>query len=349
MQNKVSPLQIASRPATRLLVAFVAFLLLAIGLIASLLLGDRPLDASTVCDAIFHYDAGSTAHTIVRDWRLPRAVADVLVGASLAVAGAIMQAITRNPLASPGIMGLNSGASFAAVVALVFLPESARSQLMLVSILGAALGAALVYGLGSLSRGGLTPVRLALTGMAVSALLGAMGNGLTIYYQLGQDLMLWFARGTEGVRWGDIAMILPLTSIGLLAAAALAPSLGVLTLGDQVARGLGQRTRLTKFFAAVIVLILAGSAVSLAGPVGFVGLVVPHLARYLVGLNQRAVIPTSAVFGSILMLYADLGARLSTTPFKTPVPVGVVTALIGVPFFIYLACRRRTNSREGCV
>jgi iron complex transport system permease protein len=347
MQNKTASLQLAAPPSTRLLVAFGAILLLALGIIASLLLGERSIDVSTVCDAIFHYDAASTAHTIVRDWRLPRALADVLVGASLAVAGAIMQAITRNPLASPGIMGLNSGASFAAVAALVFLPETGRSQVMLVSILGAALGAALVYGLGSFSRGGLTPVRLALTGMAVSALLGAMGNGLTIYHQLGQDLMLWFARGTEGVGWGDIAMILPLTGFGLLAASALAPSLGVLTLGEQVARGLGQRTRATKFLAAFIVLILAGSAVSMAGPVGFVGLVVPHLARYLVGLNQRAVIPASAVFGSILMLYADLGARLSTTPFKTPVPVGVVTALVGVPFFLYLA--RRTNSREGCV
>jgi iron complex transport system permease protein len=324
-------------------------MLLALGLVAFLLLGERSIDFTTVFNAFFRYDPASTVHTIVRDWRLPRAVADILVGASLAVAGAIMQAITRNPLASPGIMGLNSGASFAAVVALVFLPESARSQLMMVSILGAAFGAALVYGLGSLSRGGLTPVRLAFTGMAVSALVGALGNGLTIYYQLGQDLMLWFARGTEGVGWSDIAMILPLTGLGLLVSAALAPSLGVLTLGEQVARGLGQRTRGVKFLAAVVVLILAGSAVSLAGPVGFIGLVVPHMARYLVGMNQRAVIAASAVFGSILMLYADLGARLSTMPLKTPVPVGVVTALIGVPFFLYLACRRRTNSREGCV
>jgi iron complex transport system permease protein len=276
-------------------------------------------------------------------------LADVLVGASLAVAGAIMQAMTRNPLASPGIMGLSSGASFAAVAAIVFLPDSARSDLMLVSILGAGIGAALVYSLGSLSRGGLTPVRLALTGMAVSALLGAISNGLTIYYQLGQDLMLWFARGTESVGWHDLTMILPFIGIGLFAAIALAPSLGVMTLGEQVARGLGQRTRATKFLAAVVVLVLAGSAVSLAGPVGFVGLVVPHLVRYLVGMNQRVVIPACAVFGSILMLYSDLLARLSTTPFKTPVPVGVVTALVGVPFFLYLACRRKSNSREGSV
>jgi iron complex transport system permease protein len=348
MQNKAVH-QLAATPSTRTLVALGAFLLLALGLLASLLLGERPIAPSTVFDALFHYEAASTTHTIVRDWRLPRALADVLVGASLAVAGAIMQAITRNPLASPGIMGLNSGASFAAIVAIIFLPDSTRSQLMLLSILGAAFGAALVYGLGSLSRGGLTPVRLALTGMAVSALLGAMSNGLTIYYQLGQDLMLWFARGTEGVGWRDVAMISPLICIGLITAVSLAPSLGVLSLGDQVARGLGQRTRATKFIAAVAVLVLAGSAVSLAGPVGFVGLVVPHLVRYLVGLNQRVVIPVSAVFGSILMLYADLLARLSTTPFKTPVPVGVVTALLGVPFFLYLACRRHSNSREGCV
>ena len=146
--------------------------LLLLGIAASLLVGDVPIDAATVFNATVHHDSQLSQHVIVRDWRLPRAVADVLVGAALAVAGAIMQAVTRNPLASPGIMGLNTGASFATVLAMVLLPTAGRPELMLVSIAGAALGAALVYGLASLSRGGLTPVRLALTGIAVSALLG---------------------------------------------------------------------------------------------------------------------------------------------------------------------------------
>ena len=180
-----------------------------------------------------------------------------------------MQAVTRNPLASPGIMGLNTGASFATLLVMVLLPTAGRPELMLVSIGGAALGAALVYGLGSLSRDGLTPVRLALTGIAVSALLGAIGNGVMIYNELGQDLLLWHARGTEGVQWLDIGLFSPLAGVGLLGALAIAPTLSILTLGDHVARGLGQRTRLAKFLAAAIVLVLAGGAVSLAGPVGF--------------------------------------------------------------------------------
>jgi iron complex transport system permease protein len=276
-------------------------------------------------------------------------VADVLVGASLAVAGAIMQAMTRNPLASPGILGLNTGASFATLLAMVLWPAASRFDLILLSIAGATLGAALVYGLGSLSRGGLTPVRLALTGIAVSSLLGAIGNGLMIYHELGQDALLWFARGTEGVHWFDIRIFLPMATAGLLGAMVMAPALGVLTLGDGVARSLGQRTGWTKLVAASIVLLLVGGAVSLAGPVGFIGLMVPHVVRYLVGLDHRAVIPGSALCGATLLLVADIGARLATTPLKTPVPVGVVTALLGVPFFLYLACRRPSGARGGRV
>ena len=344
--NETSRRTSASFWASPAVVAALMCLLL-LGIAASLLVGDIPIDATTVFNAIVHHDAQQSRHLIVRDWRLPRAVADVLVGAALAVAGAIMQAVTRNPLASPGIMGLNTGASFATLLAMVLLPTAGRPELMLVSIGGAALGAAMVYGLGSLSRGGLTPVRLALTGIAVSAVLGAIGNGVMIYNELGQDLLLWHARGTEGVQWLDISLFSPLAGVGLLGALAIAPTLSILTLGDHVARGLGQRTRLAKFLAATIVLVLAGGAVSLAGPVGFIGLMVPHLVRHLVGLDHRRVIPASAFCGSLLMLLADVTARLATTPFKAPVPVGVVTALLGVPFFLYLACRRPTGSRGG--
>jgi iron complex transport system permease protein len=259
----------------------------------------------------------------------------------------MMQAMTRNPLASPGIMGLNTGASFAILLAMILWPTAGRPQLMLVSILGAGFGAALVYGLGSLSRGGMTPVRLALTGIAVSAVLGAIGNGVMIYNELGQDLLLWHARGTEGVQWLDLGLFAPLAGVGLLGAFVIAPTLGILTLGDHVAQGLGQRTRAAKLVAAAIVLVLAGGAVSLAGPVGFIGLMVPHLVRHLVGQNYRLVIPGSALCGALLLLLADIAARLATTPYKAPVPVGVVTALLGVPFFLYLASRRTTAARGG--
>jgi iron complex transport system permease protein len=329
----------ASLSASKLSLALGAALgVLAVGIAASLFVGEISIDSHTVARALLHYDANLSQHVIVRDWRLPRAVADVLVGAALAVAGAIMQAVTRNPLASPGIMGLNTGAGFATVLAMVAWPAAGRPELMIISIAGATLGAALVFGLGSCSRSGLTPVRLALTGIAVSAVLGAIGNGLMIYNELGQDVLLWYARGTENVQWADVALLAPPVFVGMLGALALAPTLSVLMLGEHVARGLGQRTGLTKFISATIVLVLAG-------PVGFIGLMVPHVVRTLVGLDHRLVIPGSALCGSILMLAADIGAHLATTPYRAPVPVGVVTALIGVPFFLYLACRRPGRTR----
>lgn len=328
-----------------LLAASVA--VLASAVVGALLIGDVTIDGTTAWNALFHYDSRILNHVIVRDWRLPRAVSDVLVGAALAVAGAIMQSITRNPLASPGIMGLNTGASFLTVIGLVLWPAASRTELMILSIGGAAMGAVLVYGLGSLSRGGLTPVRLALTGIAVSSLLGAVGNGVTIYYELGQDVLLWSARGTDTVQWPDVWAFFPLAAIGLLGAGLLAPALGVLALGDQVASGLGQRTKHARFLAAMVVLGLAGGAVALAGPVGFVGLMVPHVVRSLVGMDHRIVIPGCALGGASLMLTADVAARALTTPFRMSVPVGVVTSLIGVPFFLYLACRRPRRSRGG--
>ena len=328
--------------------SFVGLVLIGLilsGIGASLFIGDISIDTPTVVDALFHYDSNRVSHLLVRDWRLPRAVCDVLVGASLAVAGVIMQAVTRNPLASPGIMGLNTGASFFTLLAMVIVPTAGRPQLMLASIAGAALGATLVYGLASFSRGGLTPVRLALTGIAVSAMLGAIGNGVMIYNQLGQDMLIWHARGTEGVQWLDIGLFLPLACIGMLGAYAIATPLSVLSLGDHVARGLGQRTKNAKFFAGTLVLLLAGGAVSLAGPVGFIGLMIPHVVRSIVGYNFRLIIPGAAFGGAILMLSADIAARLASTPFKSPVPVSAVTVLLGVPFFLYLACRKPNTVR----
>lgn len=319
----------------------LAALAMALGVAVFLLVGDVSIDVRTAFDALFHHDSELTTHVIVRDWRLPRAMADLLVGASLAIAGAIMQSMTRNPLASPGIMGLNTGASFATIVALVAAPWLGRPGLMLVAIAGAALGAGLVYGLGSLSRGGLTPVRLALTGVAVSTLLGSIGSGVMIFCELGQDLTLWDSRGTQNIQWEDVVLYLPFFLVGLVGALAIAPTLSVMALGEHVAQSLGQRTMLAKLWGTLIVLLLAGGSVALAGSVGFVGLMIPHVVRMMVGHDQRLVIPTAAMTGAIFLLAADICARLATSPYRAAVPVGVVTSLLGVPFFLYLACRRQ--------
>jgi iron complex transport system permease protein len=315
--------------------------------IGSLFVGDLALDGATIADALFHHDDRLAAHVVVLDWRLPRAVADLLVGSALGMAGAIMQSTTRNPLASPSIMGLSAGASLASLLLTVACPTAGRFELLVASVIGAAGGVALVYTLASMSRTGLTPIRLALTGVAVSSIVAAIGNGITIYYNIGQDMLLWFARGSEGVQWPDLLVAAPLILAGLFAGVALAPSINALGLGEQVAVGLGLRIGTTRLLASGVVLLLAGAAVALTGPIGFIGLLAPHLARGLVGLDYRAVIPNAALVGAMLLVLADIGARLATTPYKAPVPVGVVTALLGVPFFLYLANRRSVRLQGG--
>ena len=328
------------------LVTLALLVLLACLMTASLFVGDVKIAPETIADALVHYDANCIPQILVHDGRLPRTLANVLVGAALAVAGAMMQSVTRNPLASPGILGLNNGASFCTLLALAIWPSIARPELMLVAMLGSGMGVLMVYGIASLSRSGLTHVRLALTGVAVSALIGAIGNGVTIYWDLGQDMLIWESRGTAITRWTDLAMFAPFAAVGLIGAITLAPMLSVMMLGEPVARGLGQRTKLAKWLASAIVLVLVGGANSLAGSIGFVGLMVPHVVRYLVGMNYRLVIPGSALGGAMLMLVADIIARLATAPNKAAVPVSAVTAILGVPFFLYLACRRPTSRRD---
>lgn len=213
--------------------------------------------------------------------------------------------------------------------------------IILYSFLGAALGAGLVYGIGSLAKGGLTPMRLVLAGAAVSALLTALSEGVAIHFRIGQDLAFWYAGGVSGTTWINLAIMSPWVIIALIGAFILSRSITLLSLGDEVALGLGQRTGRIKFFGALIVLVLAGAAVSVVGAVGFVGLIIPHLTRFLVGHDYRWIIPCSIILGSLIMVVADLAARMVNPPHETP--IGALIALIGVPFFLYLA---RKGGRE---
>lgn len=307
------------------------------GLAWSVSVGAANVDLSTVWNAVFSYDPALTSHQIIQEVRLPRVVIGAMVGAAFAVAGAIMQGMTRNPLASPSIMGLNAGAAFFLVLSFVLLPGLSYTGLIIASFFGAGFGAVLVFGVGSLSRGGLTPVKLALSGAAVTALLTSLTTGLTLYFNLAQNVLFYTAGGVQGTRWEQVQLMLPWFLLALVAGLALSRSVTVLSLGDEVAKGLGLQTGLVKALCTVVVLLLAGTAVAVAGGVGFVGLVVPHVARFLVGLDYRLIIPSSALLGALLLVLADLGARTLNPPFETP--VGLITALIGVPFFLYLARR----------
>jgi len=335
--TRPTPPKVRARPLTAAFLMLATAAALVVGLGWSVSVGAADINVGTVWQAVFAYNPEVTAHQIIQEVRLPRVVIGAMVGASFAVAGAIMQGMTRNPLASPSIMGLNAGASFFLVLAFVLLPEMSYTGLILASFVGAGFGAALVFGIGALSRGGLTPVKLALAGAAVTALLSSLTSGLVIYFDLAQDVLFYTAGGMQGTRWEQVRLMLPWFAVATLAALALSRSVTLLSLGEEIAKGLGQRTGLVKALCTATVLLLAGAAVAVAGGVGFIGLVIPHVARFLVGLDYRLIIPSSALLGALLLVLADLGARMVSPPFETP--VGLITALVGVPFFLYLARR----------
>lgn len=330
---------VSSRPwaASLILTVGVFALTLAVGLSVSF--GAAEITLDTVWAAVIHFDPNVTEHQIIQELRLPRVLGGAMVGACFAVAGAVMQGMTRNPLADSGLLGLNAGAGFALALCFAWFPSLPYMYLILYSFLGAGLGAALVFGIGSTAKGGLTPVRLVLAGAALSALLSALSEGIALHYRIGQDLAFWYAGGVSGTRWPHLHIMFPWIAAALLGAVMLSRSITLLSMGDDVAKGLGLRSGRVKLAGTVIVLVLAGAAVSVVGAVGFVGLIIPHLTRKLVGVDYRWIIPCSAVLGALLVVFADLAARMVHPPHETP--IGALIALIGVPFFLYLARKER--------
>lgn len=317
-----------------------------IGLIVFLLL----LAAAMACSVIFglhtyswdqvisSYTAfnGSNEHIIIRTTRIPRALIAAIVGASLAVAGALMQAITRNPLASPSVFGVNAGAAFAIVMAVAVFDVSGLTTFTWIAFLGAAVSAGGVFFLGSIGRDGMTPIKITLAGSAMSAFFASLTQGILLANGKAFDqVLIWLVGSVAGRTMDMLQAVYPYMLIGLLASFLLAPHINVLAMGDDVAKGLGQRTMMIKTLAALVIVVLAGGSVSVAGPVVFVGIIIPHIARFLVGIDYRWLLPYSAVMGALLLVGADIGARFIAMPKE--VPVGVTTALIGVPFFVYIA------------
>ncbi|CAD2071519.1 ferrichrome ABC transporter permease [Jeotgalicoccus coquinae] len=311
----------------------IVFLLCAFAV--SISLGAADINLSTIWNALFHFDEAVTQHQIIWELRLPRIIGAAIVGAAFSVAGALMQGMTRNPLADSGLLGLNAGAVMMLAISFSFFPGLPYVYVVLLSFFGAALGAAIVYGIGSMSRNGLTPIRLVLAGAAVTALLTALSEGIALYFNVGQDMAFWYAGGVSSTRWSHLAIITPVVIIMLFIAMRISKSITILSLGEEVAVSLGERTVKTKLISAGVVVVLAGLAVSVVGAVSFVGLIVPHLTRKIVGYDYRWIIPVSAVVGAVLVVVADLLARTLNAPFE--IPIGALISLIGVPFFLYLA------------
>lgn len=312
----------------------LGMLALGVSVFVSITQGVADIPLSTIYQALTAFD-GSREHLIIRTLRLPRSLNAVTIGASLAVAGGIMQGLTRNPLASPSILGVNAGATLAVVATNFLLGSTSSSLKVTFAFLGAILAAIAIYLLSSLGQDGITPIKLTIAGAALTAFLSSLTTGLLILDQSSlDDLRFWLA---GSVSKGDLDLflqVMPYILIGLLVAFLSSRQITIMTLGEDVAKSLGLQTTWVKIAAAVSVVFLAGSSVAIAGPIGFIGLVIPHIARFLVGVDYRWILPYAAVLGGILLLLADLVARSLIQGQE--LPVGVMTALIGAPFFIYL-------------
>ncbi|MGD7045112.1 FecCD family ABC transporter permease [Jeotgalibacillus proteolyticus] len=319
-----------------------SFLLMLLLMTASVRFGYQQTSFTQIYQTLTQFD-GSTAHLVIQSVRIPRALIAAVVGAALAVAGVLMQTLTKNPLASPSIFGVNAGAGLAVVIGVTIFQINSLQAFAVLAFFGAAVAIITVFGLGSLDRKGLSPLQLTLAGAAMSALFGSLTQGLLVLNESAlEQVLFWLAGSVQG---RDIALLwtsLPYIAGGMVLSLLLAPSFNVLAMGDDVASGLGIKTGILKLWIGVIVVLLAGGSVAIAGPIGFIGIMIPHLARKWIGIDHRWLIPLSAFLGANLLLAADILARYVIMPQE--IPVGVMTAIIGTPIFIYIARKVGTAS-----
>lgn len=301
--------------------------------VLSIVLGATDTSVIDVLRALFT-DKINDQILIIREIRLPRELAALFVGAALAVSGAIMQGMTRNPLADPGLLGLTSGANMALAIVLAFSVQISFMSTIAACFAGAAVGAGLVFGIGSMKRGGFSPVRLVLAGSAVSAFLYAVSQGVAINFHVAKDVSMWTSGGFVGSSWEQLKLLIPIIVLGITSAILMSKQVTILSLSEDVATGLGQNTALIKIILFILVVLLAGVSVALAGNLIFVGLMIPHIARKMMGIDYKRIIPATAVLGGIFMLGADTVARVINAPFETS--IAAIVSLLGIPFFLYI-------------
>jgi iron complex transport system permease protein len=319
----------------------ISTLLLIVGMLFSLKWGQAQVSWGTLFEALT-YQGHDKLHLYIQTLRLPRTLTACIVGIQLAVAGLLTQLTTKNPLASPHIFGINAGASLAVVLGLVLSSGLGLMSSMLLAFAGAATGGLLIWSL--TGDGQKQYVRLALAGITVHFLLSSLTEGMMILNQYSTESMIfWLVGSVNRAGWHEVGMLLPILTGGMLLLGLMVPSFRLLLLDDDIAAGLGQRVAIVRAVGMLIVLVLAGSAVAVCGPIGFICLIVPHIARALVGPNLPVLVPLTGLLGGLLLVYADLFSRVIAFPFESP--VGIVTSAIGAPFFIYLA-RRQGGARK---
>ncbi|MEV0442558.1 iron ABC transporter permease [Streptomyces spectabilis] len=324
--------------ARRAVVMTAAVVALLLAVLFSLAVGARAIAPSAVLDALLHGGHGDAAE-VVREMRVPRTVLGVMVGAALAVAGTALQGITRNPIADPGILGISQGASVGVVIAIAYAGTHTLTGYVWYAFAGAALAAVAVYAIAASGRGGATPVKLALGGAAINALLVSVTTGiLTTRAAALDEYRFWQVGALSGREAAIVGQTWPFLLGGLLLVLAVARGLDALALGEDVAKGLGQNVALVRVVGGLGATVLTGAGVAAAGPIAFIGLAVPHIARALIGSDHRWVLPLAALLGPVMLLVSDTAGRIVFPPSE--VPAGVMTALIGVPFLVTLVRRK---------
>lgn len=315
---------------------------LALTALLSVMVGSRDIPFSVVLDAVFAPGAVED-HYVITDLRIPRTVVAIVVGAALGIAGGLIQALTRNPLADPGILGVNAGAAFAVAIGIGAFGVASIAGYVWFAFAGALLVSVAVYAIGAVGRGGADPLRLVLAGVALGAVLGGLTSGLTLLDPQAFDKMRNWGAGTVVGRSLDLVWpVLPFLVIGFVIALIVARPLNAIALGEDMAAALGADVLRTRILVIIAVTLLAGGATAIAGPIGFIGLMVPHVARWIVGPDQRWILAYTLVLSPILLLVADIVGRVVMRPAE--IPVGIVTAFVGAPVLIVLIRRRKVSS-----
>lgn len=321
-----------------IILLIVGLILLGFGIFISISLGAKDINFNTVVQSLFN-NSDDINTKIIRDVRVPRALAALLVGGFLSVAGAIMQGVTRNPIAEPSVLGITQGATFAIAIAFVLqrifkdLVISSFS-LMVFAFLGASISGILVYFFSSRSRRKVDPVKLALAGTALGTLLISLAMGISMYFNLSKELSFWIQGGLVSANFEGVKTLVILGGIAFVFAMLLSKKITILSLGEEVAIGLGENTNKIRFLSILIVIVLTGASVAVAGNIVFVGLIVPQIIKKIIGADYKFIIPLSMVYGGVLLVFSDIIARMINQPYETP--IGSITAIIGVPVFIYL-------------
>ncbi|WP_243226070.1 iron ABC transporter permease [Microbacterium sp. CIAB417] len=328
------------RSARRRIGLIVLLVLITVGVFVSACVGTRDISLESTWNAVLSFDPADSEHLLVVHQRIPRALLAVVVGLCLGVAGAVMQALTRNPLAEPGILGVNAGAAVAIAVGIAFFGITDVSGYMWLGLVGAAVAGVAVYLLGGVRRG-TNPVRLVLAGAALTVVLGALTQLVLVNSpdQVFDRYRHWMVGSLAGRGYEVLASIGLLAAAGLLLALVLARPLDSALLGEDLSRSLGGSPGRVWALAGIVVIVLAGTATAAAGPIAFLGLAAPHLARLVAGVDHRWVLPYSALIASLLIVVADTLGRI--IPPRGEISVGIMVALLGGPFFVFLVRRRR--------